>query len=103
MSLSWLNPLNWGKDLQKSFISEVEHALLYIFTLILNEFLTVFSTISGWGMDVANSTFSVIASAAIALGPFSLPVFSIMLAAIIGSAYIAFATMKDMPIIGAFV
>ena len=43
--LSYLNPLNWPKDLSKSFISQLENGLLYLLALVLNAFLTVINSI----------------------------------------------------------
>lgn len=100
--LSYLNPLNWPKDLTNTFLSQFEHAMLYVFTLVLNAILGVFSSIFGLLMDLFEGTISMLIDAAISLGPFALPLFFIGSAAVIGAGYLGFRLFKDMPVVGAF-
>lgn len=100
--LSYLNPLNWPKDISHSFISQLENGLLYIFSLILNGILNAMSSVFGVLTGLLNAIISMIINAAISLGPLALPVFAIGMAAVMGAAYLGFGLMKDMPVVGAF-
>lgn len=99
---SWLNPLNWPKNISGSFVGQVENALLYIFTLILDGILSIISSILGILMTIFQSFVTLLVNASISMGPFSLPVFVIGSAAMISFTYLAFAMVKDMPVVGAF-
>ena len=101
--LSYLNPLNWPKDISQSFISQLEHGLLYIFSLILNSILGAISSVFGILMDALNGIMSMIINTAISLGPLALPVFAIVIAVVLGAAYIGFGFARDMPVVGAYV
>ena len=103
MSLSYLNPLNWGKDLKNSAISTFEHTLLYVFSLLLSEFLTFLSSIFGYIMDLIESTISWIVSFSTGMGIFSLPVFTIAIGTFFGGLFMAFYLAKDLPVVGALV
>ena len=103
MGLSYLNPLNWGQDLEKSAVSTFEHPLLYVFSLLLSEFLTFLSTIFGYIMDLVESTICWIVSFSTGMGIFSLPVFTIAIGAFLGACFLAFYSAKDLPVVGAFV
>ena len=99
---SWLNPLNWPKNISGSFVSQVENALLYIFTLILDGILSIISSILGILMTIFQSFVTLLANTAVSMGPFSLPVFVIGSTAMISFAYLVFAVVKEMPVVGAF-
>ena len=103
MGISWLNPLNWGKDLEKSAISTFEKTLLYVFSLILSEFLTFLSSIFGYIMDFVETTISGIVSFSIVMGIFSLPVFTIAIGVFFGGLFMVFYLAKDLPVVGAIV
>jgi hypothetical protein len=103
MGLSWLNPLNWGKDLEKSAISTFEKTLLYVFSLLLSEFLSFLSSIFGYIMDLIESTISWIVSFSIVMGIFSLPVFTIAIGVFFGGLFMAFYLAKDLPVVGALI
>ena len=103
MGLAWLNPLNWGKDLEKSAISTFEKTLLYVFSLLLSEFLSFLSSTFGYVMDLIESTISWIVSFSTSMGVFTLPVFTIAIAAFFGALFMAFYLAKDLPVVGAFV
>ena len=102
MGLSYLNPLNWGKDLEKSAVSTFEHTLLYVFSLLLSEFLTFLSSIFGYIMDLVESTISWIVSFSTGMGIFTLPVFTSAVGAFLGACFLAFYFAKDLPVVGAF-
>ncbi|EQB70180.1 MAG: hypothetical protein AMDU1_APLC00071G0004 [Thermoplasmatales archaeon A-plasma] len=101
--LSYLNPLNWPKDITGSFLSQLEHGLLYIFTLVLNSILGAMSSVFGILMDALNGIMSMIINTAMSMGPLALPVFSIIIALVIGASYVGFGFARDMPVVGAFV
>lgn len=84
-------------------MGQVENALLYIFTLILDGILSIISSILGILMTIFQSFVTLLVNASISMGPFSLPVFVIGSAAMISFTYLAFAMVKDMPVVGAFV
>ena len=99
---SWLNPLNWPKNISQSSVSQVENALLYIFTLILDGILSIISSILGILMEIFQSFVTLLVNTSVSMGPFSLPVFVIGSAAMISSGYLVFEVVKDMPVVGAF-
>ena len=103
MGLSYLNPLNWGNDLKKSAVSTFEHTLIYVFSLLLSEFLTFLSSIFGYIMDFIESTISWIVSFSTGMGIFSLPVFTIAIGAFFGALFMAFYLAKDLPVVGALI
>ena len=103
MGISWLNPLNWGKDLEKSAVSTFEKTLLYVFSLLLSEFLSFLSSIFGYIMDFIESTISWIVSFSTGMGIFSLPVFTIAIGAFFGALFMAFYLAKDLPVVGALI
>lgn len=101
--LQYLNPMNWAKDLSNSFISQFEHALLYVFSLILDEFLSLLNSVFGYMMGAFQGSVMWLVSVSVSLGPFSVPFFVIAAAAIISVSYLSFRLVKDMPVVGAFV
>ena len=103
MGLGWLNPVNWGKDLEKSAVSTFEKTLLYVFSLLLSEFLSFLNSIFGYIMNLVESTISWIVSFSTVMGIFSLPVFTIAVGAFLGACFLAFYLAKDLPVVGAFV
>ena len=103
MGLSYLNPLNWGKDLEKSAVSTFEKTLLYVFSLLLSEFLSFLSSIFGYIMDLIESTISWIVSFSTSMGVFTLPVFTIAIGAFFGALFMAFYLAKDLPVVGAMI
>ena len=103
MGISWLNPLNWGKDLEKSAVSTFEKTLLYVFSLLLSEFLSFLSSIFGYIMDLIESTISWIVSFSTSMGVFTLPVFTIAIGAFFGALFMAFYLAKDLPVVGALI
>lgn len=102
MSLSWLNPLNWYHDITSTFLSELEHGLEYLYSLVMQAILTATSSIFGIITTALNDVLEALVDLAIFLGPLALPVFAIVVALVIGIAYIAFGFVKDMPVVGAF-
>lgn len=102
-SLSDLNPLNWGKDLKQAAISTFEKTLLYVFSLLLSEFLSFLSSIFGYIMDLIESTIFWIVSFSSGMGIFSLPVFTIAIGALFAGLFMAFYLAKDLPVVGAIV
>ena len=103
MGLSYLNPLNWEKDLEKSAVSTFEKTLLYVFSLLLSEFLSFLSSIFGYIMDLIESTISWIVSFSTSMGVFTLPVFTIAIGAFFGALFMAFYLAKDLPVVGALI
>ncbi len=93
--VSWLNPLD--------AISNVEHIILYWLSEILYSFQLGLSGIFSLMMSAFQGTVGMFISAAVSLGPFSLPVFVIGTALVIGSGYLIFALAKDTPVVGAVV
>jgi hypothetical protein len=54
-------------------------------------------------MDLVESTISWIVSFSTGMGIFSLPVFTIAIAAFFGGLFMAFYLAKDLPVVGAIV
>ena len=100
--LSYLNPLNWPKDLSKSFISQLENGLLYLLALVLNAFLTVINSIFSLLISSFEGAIGVIISSSEAFGPFGLPAFIIGMVSLLMTGYLVFSIAKDIPVVGAF-
>lgn len=100
--LSYLNPLNWPKDLSNSFMSQLEAGIRYILTLILNSFLGMVNAAIQPLMSAYEDIVNLFVNMATAVGPFALPVFTVGMAAVIGAAYLGFGLMKDLPVVGSF-
>ncbi|MDS0257758.1 hypothetical protein ApAK_08815 [Thermoplasmatales archaeon AK] len=98
----WL-PWNYPKDLSSSFMQQLENGLLYIFSMILQAFLSVLSSVFALIMDAFQSVVTFLVQVSESLGPFSLPVFVIGTAVMICTGYLAFALAKDTPVVGGFV
>lgn len=98
--LSYLNPLNWGKDLTKSFIGNLESGLLYLFSTFINDILSLVNSVLGLLMGGINSIIGTIAYASSLLGPFSLPVFFILLLIIFIALYLIIGAIKNVPVVG---
>lgn len=103
MSYSWLNPLNWGKDISNAFLKNFENAFYYFLWLFLHELLSAFSSLFGLFDSSLESIISSIVYAVSLLGPASLPVFIVVLAAIFAGLLLAMGLVKDVPVVGALV
>ena len=101
--LSYLNPLNWGKDISNAFLGKVESALLYILDLILNAILSASNAILASMMSSVNFILNEIAAASELLGPFSLPAFFIAVTLIFIALDLAIGFLHDTPVVGDFV
>lgn len=95
------NPLNWPGDISSSFVHQVEGAIGYIISLVLNSFLTVINSIFSFGMTLFENGVSSLINLAISLGPFALPIFGTGITAFLGGLYLTFGMVKDMPVVGA--
>lgn len=104
MSFSWgdLNPLNWGKDIKNSFMKDLQHALLYLFYIFVNDLIALFSAILGIAMSAVNGFISGLVYSVSDLGPISIPVFiAVVLVIFLGSADL-FKLGKNLPVVGDF-
>lgn len=101
--LSYINPLNWPKDLTKSFVSQLENGLLYLLALILNAILAVLNSLSSILISSFEDAVGAIISSSESLGPFGLPAFIIGMVSLLMGAYLVFSVAKDIPVVGAFV
>lgn len=97
-----LNPLNWGKDISSAFVSKLESGLLYLFTKFVDAVLSLFSGILGSIMSAVNYMIGGIVDMVSYLGPFSLPMFFILLLIIFFTLYIIITMIKDVPVVGDF-
>lgn len=100
--LSYLNPLNWPKDLSKSFISQLENGLLYLLALLLDALLTILNDITSIFTSSFEGAVGAIISSSESLGPFGLPAFIIGMVSLLMSAYLVFSIAKDIPVVGTF-
>lgn len=103
ITLSQLNPLNWGKDLSSAFIKEFESAMFYFFSLILQEILAFFSAVFGLFDSALEDIISSIVYTVSMLGPASFPIFIVILVAIGAGLILLMGLLKDVPVVGAFV
>ena len=95
-------PWNWPSDVSNALMSQIKHAIEYLFAQILNAILGIISDIFGFLMTLFQGIMQWLVNLAISMGVFALPVFVIMTTSMIGAAYLAFATVKDVPVVGAF-
>lgn len=100
--LSYINPLNWPKDLSKSFISQLENGLLYLLALFLDALLSILNDASSIIISSFEGTIGAIISSSESLGPFGLPAFIIGMLSIFMGGYLIFSVAKDIPVVGAF-
>lgn len=103
-----LFPWNWPSDImnainagEKYATSKIEDAILYLFADFLNTLFGIISSIFGFLMIIFKGVVRDLVGVAEGMGPFSVPVFTIMIASMIGAAYLAFALVKDTPVVGA--
>ena len=98
-----MNPANWLKDLGNSFLGQFIHSFLYVFSLILQEFLVIINTVMSLAMSTFNSIIIYIVDAAASAGVFGLPIMVIGFTAVVSFGYLSFDLIKDTPVVGAFV
>ncbi len=103
MSYSWLNPLNWGKDIKNSFLKNFENALYYFLSLFLKELLAAFSSLFGLFDSSIESIISSIVYLVSFMGPASLPIFIVIMVAIFTGLILLIGLAKDVPVVGAIV
>ena len=112
--LSYLNPLNWGKDIsnwgkhisngiQNSFKKEFEDAMFYFFSLILKELLAFFSSLFALFDYALEGIISSLVYSVSLLGPASFPIFIVILFAIGAGLILLIGLAKDVPVVEAFV
>jgi phage-related protein len=94
-------PWNWPGDVSKALMSQIEHAVEYLFAQLLNTILAIVSDIFGFLMSVFQGIMQWIVNLAISMGPLSVPIFVIITATMIGVGYLAFALVKDVPVVSA--
>ncbi|MCL5990144.1 MAG: hypothetical protein M1166_07430 [Candidatus Thermoplasmatota archaeon] len=110
--MSWFSnpifPWNWPSDIANAIkaganyaTSKIEDVILYLFAQFLNTILSIISDIFGFLMSVFQGIMQWIVNLAISMGPLSVPVFVIITATMIGVGYLAFALVKDVPVVGA--
>ena len=102
MGFNWgnLNPLNWGKDIKDTFLHELEKGLLYLFYVIVNAILALFSALLGAGMDAVNDAIRSLVYVISFLGPFSIPVFFAVILIIFLGSLDLFKLGKNLPVVG---
>lgn len=96
-----LFPWNWPSDVSKTLMSQIENAMEYLFAQFLDTILSIISDIFGFLMTIFQGIMQWLVNIAISMGVFALPVFAIMTTSMIGIAYLAFALVKDTPVVGA--
>ena len=103
-----LYPWNWPSDImnaisagEKYVTSKIEDAILYLFADFLNTLYGIISSIFGFLMIIFKGVVRDLVWVAEGMGPFSVPVFVIIITSLIGAAYLAFAMVKDTPVVGA--
>ncbi|MHB1440002.1 MAG: hypothetical protein ACYCSO_05130 [Cuniculiplasma sp.] len=101
--LSYLDPLNWPKDLTSGFVTQLENGLLYLLSLVLNSFLGIINSTAAIFMGLFKDMVLGLIGVSELLGPLALPVFTIGMISVIGFAYVAFGILKDTPVVGGFV
>lgn len=96
----WSNPYlpwNWGQDISKSFLTELENGLLYILQLILQKILDIEGEIVHLTDQMAYGLINELASFTISLGIFAGPIFIVLLTAVFGGIIILMGLIKDTP------
>ena len=98
--LGYLNPLNWGKDISSTFLSELEHGLLYLFSSFMSTIISLFNSLMGLIMSMVNGLISSLVYSSSFLGPFSLPIFLILVLFIFSIMLIAIQFVRNVPVVG---
>ena len=98
--LGYLNPLNWGKDISSTFLSELEHGLLYLFSSFMSTIISLFNSLMGVLMSILNVFISSLVYFSSFLGPFSLPIFLILVIFIFSMLLLAIQFVHDVPVVG---
>lgn len=98
--LGYLNPLNWGKDISNTFLSELEKGLLYLLSSFLSSILSLFNSLMGVLMSILNGFISSLAYFTSFLGPFSLPIFFILVIFIFSLLLLAIQFVRNVPVVG---
>jgi len=98
----WL-PWNYPKDLSNSFMQQLENGLLYLFARVLAAILDLINSILGIIMSAIQDFLGTLINLSISIGPLGLPLFTIGCIVLIGGLYLAFALVKDTPVVGSFV
>lgn len=98
--LGYLNPLNWGKDLKSTFLSELEHGLLYLLSSFMSTIISLFNSLMGILMSILNVFLSSLVYFSSFLGPFSLPIFFIVIIFIFSIFLIAIQFVHNVPVVG---
>ena len=101
-------PWNWPSDLMNAInagvkyaTTKIKDAILYLFADFLNTLFGIISSIFGFLMIIFKGVVRDLVWVAEGMGPFSVPVFVIITTSLIGAAYLAFALVKDTPVVGA--
>lgn len=92
-----------GSIFKSISIGTFEKMFLYVFGLILNDILSIISSIAGIILSIIMGIVSSLVNFAISMGPFGLPIFFIGTITIIGALYSIFHIIHDTPLVGDFV